>query len=190
VSHRRRLVLLAAIAVLPPTWKPRLYARLFGYRIHPSARIGVTILDAGEVDIAAGVTIGHGNLVLRVGRLSIGQRTRIGMLNVVRGGTHVDIGRYVDMLRRNELTSIVELDLAPGCEPDPCLRSTSPTASTWVAVSFSAVVGRPCGPTTANSRHRYESATGPTSGPNVAWHQVHRSRRDRSSLSDPSCRAS
>ena len=122
MSRRCRLMLLAAIAVLPSSWKPRIYARLFGYRIHRSARIGVTILDAGEVDIGADVTIGHGNLVLRVGRLTIGERTRIGFLNVLRGGDHIEVGRYVDILRRNELTSIVDLELDPEAAPDPRLR--------------------------------------------------------------------
>jgi acetyltransferase-like isoleucine patch superfamily enzyme len=122
VSRRLRLGSLAAVALLPPAWKPWLYGRLFGYRIHRTARIGLTILDAADVDIDASVTIGHGNLVLQVGRLSIGAHTRIGVLNVLRGGDGIEIGRYVDILRRNELTSIVDPDPDPVTVPDPRLR--------------------------------------------------------------------
>lgn len=120
MNRRLRLGTLAAVALLPPTWKPWLYGRLFGYRIHPSARIGLTILDAGEVEIGEAVTVGHGNLVLQVGRLSIGAHTRIGVLNVLRGGDAIEIGRYVHIMRRNELTSIVDPDLVT--VPDPHLR--------------------------------------------------------------------
>jgi acetyltransferase-like isoleucine patch superfamily enzyme len=121
MSRRLRLLALAAVALLPPGWKPWVYGRLFGYRIDPTARIGVTILDAGTVDIGALVTVGHGNLVLRVGHLSIGAHARIGVLNVLRGGDEIAIGRYVDVLRRNELTSIVDLGLDPAAVPDPRL---------------------------------------------------------------------
>jgi acetyltransferase-like isoleucine patch superfamily enzyme len=119
VSRRSRLAALAAVALLPPAWKPWVYGRLFGYRIDPTARIGVTVLDAAQVDIGPAVAVGHGNLVLRVGRLSIGAHTRIGVLNVLRGGDEIAIGRYVDIMRRNELTSIVDPD--PVTVPDPRL---------------------------------------------------------------------
>jgi acetyltransferase-like isoleucine patch superfamily enzyme len=119
MSRRLRLTALAAVALLPPAWKPRVYGRLFGYRIDRTARIGMTILDATDVDIGASVTVGHGNLVLRVGRLSIGAHTRIGVLNVLRGGDEIAIGCYVDILRRNELTSIIDPD--PVTAPDPRL---------------------------------------------------------------------
>jgi len=119
VTRRLRLGALAALALLPVAWKPWAYGRLFGYRIDPTARIGLTILDAAEVDIGPAVTIGHGNLVLRVGRLSIGAHARIGVLNVLRGGDEIAIGGHVDILRRNELTSIVDPD--PVTVPDPRL---------------------------------------------------------------------
>jgi acetyltransferase-like isoleucine patch superfamily enzyme len=123
MNRRLRLAGLAAVALLPPGWKPWVYGKLFGYRIDPTARIGVTILDAAAVDIGAFATVGHGNLVLRVGHLSIGARARIGVLNVLRGGDEISIGRYVDILRRNELTSIVDPDLGPDpvTVPDPRL---------------------------------------------------------------------
>ncbi len=119
MNRRLRLALLGAVALLPPAWKPAVYGRLFGYRIDPTARIGLTILDAGEVEVGESVTVGHGNLVLRVGRLTIGAHARVGVLNVLRGGDEIAIGRYVDILRRNELTSIVGPD--PVTVPDPRL---------------------------------------------------------------------
>lgn len=119
MNRRLRLAVLGAVALLPPAWKPAVYRRLFGYRIHSTARIGLTILDAVDVEVGAAVTVGHGNLVLRVGRLAIGAHTRVGVLNVLRGGDEIAIGRYVDILRRNELTSIVGPD--PVTVPDPRL---------------------------------------------------------------------
>ena len=113
MNRRLRLAALGAVALLPPAWKPAVYGRLFGYRIDPTARLGLTILDADEVEIGRSVTVGHGNLALRVGRLTIGAHTRVGMLNVLRGGDEIAIGR------RNELTSIVGPD--PVTVPDPRL---------------------------------------------------------------------
>lgn len=101
-----RILVLGLVALCPPAWKPALYRWLFGYRIGASVRIGVSLIDAATVDIADHVVIGHGNVVWRVGSLSIGAHARIGHLNVIRGGDEVRLGAYVDVLRRNELNSI------------------------------------------------------------------------------------
>jgi acetyltransferase-like isoleucine patch superfamily enzyme len=41
-----------------------------------------------------------------VGRLSVGEHARIGFLNVIRGGDEVEIGRWAEILRMNEINSI------------------------------------------------------------------------------------
>ncbi|MBW3548773.1 MAG: hypothetical protein KY452_11650 [Actinobacteria bacterium] len=110
MTRRTRLAVLAMVAVLPPRWKPTVYRRLFGYRIAADVRIGLTLIDAAECDIGAHTVIGHGNLFIDVGRLLIGDHVRIGALNVVRGGEEVRLGRYVTVMRRNELNSIVGAD--------------------------------------------------------------------------------
>ena len=63
--------------------------------------------------------------MLDVGRFELGDHVRIGSLNLVRGGDEVRIGRWSEVLRRNELNSIVDADpvaptdprllIAPGC---------------------------------------------------------------------------
>lgn len=108
MRRRARLFLLAVIAICPRGAKPVLYRSLLGYRIGRRVQLGVSIIDAAAVDIADDVVIGHGNLVWRVGSLVIGDHTRIGQLNIIRGGTEVRLGRYVEILRRNELNAIIE----------------------------------------------------------------------------------
>lgn len=105
-SSKLRLASLAAVAVLPGFLKRPLYRRLFGYRIGRRVRLGLSLIDAGECEIADDVSIGHLNLVVGVGRLKVGDHARIGHLNVIRGGDEVSVGRYAEILRMNEINSI------------------------------------------------------------------------------------
>ena len=120
MRRRARLLVLGVVALLPPAAKPAIYRRLFGYTIGARTRIGMSILDAGTCDIGDDVVIGHGNVVTRVGRLVIGDHVRIGTLNLVRGGDEVVLERYVEIIRLNELNSIVGAD--PVNAVDPRLR--------------------------------------------------------------------
>lgn len=123
--NRARLAALAAVALLPAAAKPAVYRRVFGYRIGRRVRIGASLLDVRECDIGDDVTIGHGNAFVAVGRLVIGDHASIGSLNLVRGGDEVRLGRWCQLLRRNELNSIVgadptnptdpRLEVGPGC---------------------------------------------------------------------------
>lgn len=116
--RRLRLMLLAAIALLPGVLKRPLYRSLFGYRIGPGVRIGLVILDAQQVELGEGTEIGHLNLITRVGRLVTGRRVRIGMLNVIRGGEHVQLGDYAEVMRLNVLNAIPDHD----CTTSPVSR--------------------------------------------------------------------
>jgi acetyltransferase-like isoleucine patch superfamily enzyme len=116
--RRLRLALLAAIAFLPSALKKPLYRSLFGYRIGRGVRIGLVLLDAGEVDLGEGTEIGHLNLVLRVGRLATGTRVRIGPLNIIRGGEEVRLGDYAEVMRLNVLNAIPDHD----CTTSPVSR--------------------------------------------------------------------
>lgn len=125
MTGRLRLIALAAVAVLPPAMKPVLYRRLFGYQIGRHVRIGVSLLDAQMCAIGDHTTIGHGNAFTSVRRLIIGDHVHIGALNLIRGGEEVNLGRWSQILRRNELNSIVGADplnpvdprllIGPGC---------------------------------------------------------------------------
>lgn len=105
------------LVVAPPQWKPLLYRLCLGYRIHRSARIGFSLIDARSCSIDADVRVGHGNVVLGVERLTIGEHTRIGHLNLFRGGEEIRIGRYVEILRRNEINSIPDADVVNAVDP-------------------------------------------------------------------------
>jgi acetyltransferase-like isoleucine patch superfamily enzyme len=101
-----RLAVLASIALLPGFLKRPLYRWLFGYRIGKRVRLGLSIIDAGECEIADDVRFGHLNLVIGVGRIYVGEHARVGHLNVIRGGDEVSLGRYAEILRMNEINSI------------------------------------------------------------------------------------
>ncbi len=117
MSRRLRLGGLALVALLPPSWKPLVYRRLFGYRVAAGVRIGLSLIDARDCEIEEHTEIGHGNVIVDVGRLHIGDHVRIGSLNVVRGGDEVRLGRYAKVMRRNELNSIVGPDLVNTADP-------------------------------------------------------------------------
>lgn len=105
-SSKPRLAALALVAAMPGFLKRPLYRWLFGYRIGRRVRLGLSIIDARECEIADDVSIGHLNLIVGVGRLSVGDHARVGHLNVIRGGDEVSLGRYAEILRMNEINSI------------------------------------------------------------------------------------
>jgi acetyltransferase-like isoleucine patch superfamily enzyme len=105
-SSKPRLAVLAFVAALPGFLKRPLYRRLFGYRIGKRVRLGLSIIDARECEIADDVRVGHLNLILGVGRLFVGDHAHVGYLNVIRGGDEVTLGRYAEILRMNEINSI------------------------------------------------------------------------------------
>src|ERR1043166_7194136 len=105
-SSKLRLAALALVAALPGFLKRPLYRWLFGYRIGRRVRLGLSLIDARECEIADDASFGHLNLVLGVGRLRVGEHARIGHLNVIRGGDEVAIGRWAEILRMNEINSI------------------------------------------------------------------------------------
>jgi acetyltransferase-like isoleucine patch superfamily enzyme len=105
-SSKLRLATLATVALLPGFLKRPLYRGLFGYRIGRRVRLGFSLIDARECEIADDVCVGHLNAIIGVGKLSVGDHANIGHLNVIRGGDEVSIGRYAEILRMNEINSI------------------------------------------------------------------------------------
>lgn len=113
--RRIRLAGLAFVALLPNALKQPCYRVLFGYRCGPGVRIGLTLLDAERVDLGEGTRIGHWNVIVRVGRFETGRHARVGTLNVIRGGEHVRLGDYTDVMRLNVLNAIPDHD----CTTEP-----------------------------------------------------------------------
>jgi acetyltransferase-like isoleucine patch superfamily enzyme len=116
-SSRLKLFVLALLAPLPSFLKRPCYRLFFGYRIGRRVSIGLTLLDASECVIADDVSIGHCNVVIGVGRLSIGEHARIGHLNVLRGGDEIRLGRYSEIIRLNEINSIPDPEVVNPIEP-------------------------------------------------------------------------
>jgi acetyltransferase-like isoleucine patch superfamily enzyme len=116
-SSKSRLALLALIAALPGFLKRPLYRWLFGYKIGKKVRLGLSLIDVGELEISDMVRIGHLNLIVGVEKLVIRDHAHIGYLNVIRGGDEVVIGRYAEILRLNEINSIPEPDISNVADP-------------------------------------------------------------------------
>lgn len=117
VSSRARLVVLAALALLPSFLKCPCYRLFFGYRIGKRVHIGFSIIDAQECMIEDDVRIGHLNVVIGVKSLVVGDHVRIGHLNILRGGDEVRLGRYSEIMRLNEINSIPEPDNVNPVDP-------------------------------------------------------------------------
>lgn len=81
LSARGRKVLVAATIVLPWSLRRRLYIRLLGWRLAPSARIGLSYIDAAHVAMAEGSWIGHLNVVRNLPLLQMGEDSAIGQWN-------------------------------------------------------------------------------------------------------------
>ena len=107
---RLRLFCLAIVGLLPGLVKRPAYRLFFGYRIARGVRIGISLLDAQQVDLAEGTEVGHFNLILRVGRLEAAPHARIGFGNIIRGGERVSLGAYSTVMRFNVLNAIPDHD--------------------------------------------------------------------------------
>jgi acetyltransferase-like isoleucine patch superfamily enzyme len=116
-TSRSRLLVLALFALLPSFLKRPFYRWFFGYRIGKRVRIGVSIIDARECEIADDVQIGHLNVITRVQKLAVKDHVRIGHLNIIRGGDEVSLGRYSEIIRMNEINSIPDPDVVNKIDP-------------------------------------------------------------------------
>ena len=95
---------------MPGLLKRSAYRVLFGYRIGPGVSIGISLLDAQQIDLAEGSQIGHFNLILRVGQLETAPHAKIGFGNIIRGGERVSLGAYSTVMRLNVLNAIPDHD--------------------------------------------------------------------------------
>jgi acetyltransferase-like isoleucine patch superfamily enzyme len=112
-----RLLMLACIALLPSFLKRPSYRLFFGYRVGKRVRVGLSIVDAAECRLEDDVQIGHLNVIIGVQKFTAGDNVRIGHLNIIRGGDEVRLGRFSEIIRLNEINSIVEPDVVNEVEP-------------------------------------------------------------------------
>src|SRR6476469_9044383 len=116
-TSRARFLTLAVFAFFPSFIKRPLYRLFFGYRLGKRVKLGLSVIDAGSCTIDDDVSIGHFNVITRVGKLTINDHVRIGHLNVIRGGDEVSLGRYCEIIRMNEINSIPEPDVVNKIDP-------------------------------------------------------------------------
>jgi acetyltransferase-like isoleucine patch superfamily enzyme len=100
-----RFAILVCLAFMPSFLKKFIYRLLLGYKIGKNVKIGLSIIDAQNVEIGDNVHIGHFNLFVNIKSILIGEGSAIGHLNIFRGGT-IQLGRYVEILRQNEINAI------------------------------------------------------------------------------------
>src|SRR6266568_6457490 len=116
-SSKFKLFVSACIGLLPSFLKRPCYRLFFRYRIGKRVRIGFSIVDARDCSIDDDVQIGHLNIIIGVEKLSIEDHVRIGHLNIIRGGAEVSLGRYSELIRLNEINSILEPEIVNPIEP-------------------------------------------------------------------------
>lgn len=116
-TSKVRLLMLACVALLPSFLKRPCYRLFFGYRVGKRVRVGLSIIDAGECLISDDVQIGHLNVIIGVQKLTVGDNVRIGHLNIIRGGDEVSLGRFSEIIRLNEINSIVDPDVVNEVDP-------------------------------------------------------------------------
>jgi acetyltransferase-like isoleucine patch superfamily enzyme len=110
MRRRFRLLALAVTALLPNFLKRTVYRRIFGFRIGSGVRIGLACLDCVKLTIGDNSTIAHGAVFLRCGDVAIGSNVRIGPANLFRGGDHLELGDYSQVLRLNVINAIPDND--------------------------------------------------------------------------------
>ena len=84
-NERVRLGIAVAAAVAPRRLRRLLHTRLLGYDLHPTARIGRSVLAVSELMLGENAMIGSLNYVAHVDRVHLGELARIGNLNWVSG---------------------------------------------------------------------------------------------------------
>lgn len=82
---KSRVIIAALLAPLPWFLKRPLMQSLLGYRLHPTSRIGLSLVAASEVELGENARIGHLNVVRGLRRLELGPHAIIAQLNWITG---------------------------------------------------------------------------------------------------------
>jgi acetyltransferase-like isoleucine patch superfamily enzyme len=78
-------VLAAFFLILPWPLRRVALVALFGYKIHPTARIGLSIIWSERLEMDAGARIGHLTMCKGLALLKMGEKSSIGNLNWISG---------------------------------------------------------------------------------------------------------
>lgn len=81
--RRARIVLQILIILLPWPIRRRAFSKLFHWHLHPTSRIGLSIVDADVVVLSEGARIGHFTVIRDLMRLELGAASLIGNWNWV-----------------------------------------------------------------------------------------------------------
>ncbi len=109
-----RMLLLLVPLALPSSLKRVWYRRVMGWRVGRRVRIGLSYLDARQVEIADDVRIGHFNVVRSVAKLVVGRGTTVANWNVFAGAKESGGGwaKLVTLGERVYITSRHFFDVA------------------------------------------------------------------------------
>lgn len=80
-----RLLVAAVLALLPSRLHRLGGTLLLGWKVHPTAHLGHSIIAARRVTIGAGATIGSGNVIKGIDELTMGDGSIISYLNWISG---------------------------------------------------------------------------------------------------------
>jgi acetyltransferase-like isoleucine patch superfamily enzyme len=105
---------------LPSVLKVFFLRHIFGARIGKGVRIGFSLIFPEGLEIGNRTRIGHLNVIGKMRQLRLGQDVIIGHFNVILGGLEVNLGDGAVIVRFNEINSILN-PLVRG-SPDPVLR--------------------------------------------------------------------
>ncbi len=75
----------ACVVLLPWLLRRRVLCWLYGYEIHPTARIGLSWIFPRHLVLRAGARIGHGNVAIHLERLELGTQALIDRGNWITG---------------------------------------------------------------------------------------------------------
>lgn len=78
-------VLHLIISILPWQLKRRVLSKCFGFNIHKTAYIGLSVVNVGFLKMAAGSRIGHFNFIRSVTRIDLEESATVGNLNWITG---------------------------------------------------------------------------------------------------------
>lgn len=117
LAQRLKTAAHVALAFAPTAVKVPIYRRVYGFRIGKNVRIGVSVLDVKDLDLADGAEIGHGNVLTGSDKVTLGRGAKIGFCNLIRGGRDVRLDDYAWVMRFNVLNSIPNPEIESPADP-------------------------------------------------------------------------
>ncbi|MBC7405701.1 MAG: acyltransferase [Cytophaga sp.] len=96
-----KLTLAFFLVLMPAKIKRFIYIKLFGFEIHETARIGMSLVMPGHLSMGKDSKIGHLNVIKGVAKVSIAESASIGSLNWISGfPKNTDSLHFVDQIDR------------------------------------------------------------------------------------------